>query len=71
MNVWAKESSEIICGSCETSWPRQNVAVSNDSATSATLSSDKSTCNVPVSSSICVRSGPCRAPSSCWIMFSR
>ena len=51
--------SLTICGSCDTSWPMQKVAVSNDSATSLTLSSVRSTCRVPTSRSICV----CRWPS--------
>ena len=53
----------MSCGSCETSWPRQKVAVSKLSATSFTLSSARSTCRVPVSSSICVRRALCPVPS--------
>jgi len=70
-NVCAKGSSEIICGSCETSWPRQKVAVSKLSATSLTRSSAISSCSVPVSSSICVRSAPCRGPCSSGAICSR
>mmetsp|Transcript_24929 Transcript_24929/g.63489 ORF Transcript_24929/g.63489 Transcript_24929/m.63489 type:complete len:235 (-) Transcript_24929:92-796(-) len=70
-NVCANGSSEMSCGSCETSWPRQKVAVSKLSATSLTRSSAISSCSVPVSSSICVRSGPCLGPCSSSTICSR